>query len=52
MIKTIENMLFQTVYNGSVTMKEWELTFFNSTDGMHNRYWVHWNTSKGYTKEQ
>ena len=34
MITSIEDMLFQTVYNGSVTMQEWESSFIDSTDSI------------------
>ena len=34
MITSIEDMLFQTVYNGSVKMQEWELSFIDSTNGI------------------
>jgi len=34
MIASIENMLFQTVYNGSVKMQQWESSFIDSTKGI------------------
>ncbi|XP_065905266.1 uncharacterized protein [Dysidea avara] len=34
MIRSIEDMLFQTVYNGSVKMQEWESSFIDSTNGI------------------
>ena len=34
MISSIEDMLFQTAYNGSVTMQEWESSFIDSTNGV------------------
>ena len=34
MISSIEDMLFQTVYNGSVKMQEWESSFIDSTNGI------------------
>ena len=34
MISSIEDTLFQTVYNGSVTMQEWESSFIDSTNGI------------------
>ena len=39
MITSIEDTLFQTVYNGSVTMQEWESSFIDSTNGVtYNGY--------------
>ena len=34
MITSIEDMLFQTLYNGSVKMQEWESSFIDSTNGI------------------
>jgi len=34
MITSIEDMLFETVYNGSVTMQEWESSFVDNPDGI------------------
>jgi len=34
MITSIEDMLLETVYNGSITMQEWESSFVNNTDGI------------------
>ena len=34
MITTVEDMLFQAVYNGSVKMQQWESSFVDSTHGI------------------